>query len=227
MIKNLSVFIDESGDFGDYSYTSPYYMVSMVFHDQRIDISEDISTLDRHIRELGFPPHAVHMGPLIRRESIYTRYSDENKRASLINAMYHFTRKLDIHYLCPYICKTENQNSIELYGKLSHEISSQLREHIDFLNSYDKIIIYYDNGQHELTKVITSVFNTLFDNVELRKVIPTDYKLFQVADLICTWELLALKASKGSFSSSENRFFNSPSSFLRNRYKLIARKKLQ
>lgn len=226
LTKNLSVFIDESGDFGEYSSASPYYMVGMVFHDQRIDISKDIATLDRHIRELGFPPHAVHMGPLIRRESIYIRYSDESKRANLINAMYHFTRKLDIHYLCPYVCKANSHDSIELYGKLSREISFQLIEHMDFLNSYDKIIIYYDNGQHELTKVITSVFNTLFKTVELRKVIPTDYKLFQVADLICTWELLALKANTGSFSASERRFFISPSAFLKNRYKLIAKKKL-
>lgn len=64
----LSIFIDESGDFGEYSKLSPYYMVGMVFHEQSVEISEDIAILDRHIRELGFPPHAVHMGPLIRRE---------------------------------------------------------------------------------------------------------------------------------------------------------------
>ena len=222
----LSVFIDESGDFGEFSAKSPYYMVSMVFHEQNIDISEDISILDRHIRELGFPPHAVHMGPLIRRESIYLRYDDKIKRASLINTMYHFARKLDIHYICPVIRKTENQSFLDVYGKLSREISSQLRAQSDYLNSFDKIIIYYDNGQHELTKILTSVFNILFTNIEFRKVAPADYKLFQVADLICTWELLALKASEGTFTGSEKEFFGSPSKFMKNRYKLIAKKRL-
>ncbi len=118
-------------------------MVSMVFHDQSIDISEDISFLDRHIRELGFPPHAVHMGPLIHRESIYMRYADEAKHASLINTMYNFTRKLDIHYICPFIRKAEAMDSIDLCGKLSRELSSKLREHADYLNSFEKIIIYY------------------------------------------------------------------------------------
>ncbi len=226
MKRTLSVFIDESGDFGAYSEKSPYYMVSMVFHDQSIDISEDISILDRHIRELGFPPHAVHMGPLIRRESIYYKYDDMTERASLINAMYHFTRKLDIHYICPFVHKSEHQDYLELYGKLSREISSQLRNHTDYLNSFDKIIIYYDNGQHELTKILTSVFNVLFPSVEFRKVSPSEYKLFQVADLICTWELLALKAAEGEFTESEKAFFDSPSKFLKNRYKLIAKKKL-
>ncbi len=155
-MKNiLSIFIDESGDFGEFSAKSPYYMVSMVFHNQSIDISEDISILDRHIRELGFPPHAIHMGPLIRRESIYLRYADEAKRAALINTMYNFTRKLDITYICPFIRKAEAEDFIELYGKLSREISSKLREQSDYLNSFEKIIIYYDNGQHELSKMLT------------------------------------------------------------------------
>lgn len=59
-LKNvLSVFIDESGVFGEFSTKAPYYMVSMVFHEQRIDITDEIAILDRHIKELGFPPHAV------------------------------------------------------------------------------------------------------------------------------------------------------------------------
>ena len=30
----LSIFVDESGDFGDYQPHSPYYIASMVLHDQ-------------------------------------------------------------------------------------------------------------------------------------------------------------------------------------------------
>ncbi len=201
-------------------------MVSMVFHDQRVDISKDISILDRHILELGFPPHAVHMGPLIRRESIYTRYSNENSRSKLLDAMYHFARKLDIHYICPYVDKSKCSDFITLNSMLSRAISNKLHENMEYLNSFDKIIIYYDNGQHELNKIITSVFSTLFSNVEFRRVQPSDYKLFQVADLICTWELLALKAQNGYFTESEKVFFDTPSKFMKNRYKLIAKKKL-
>lgn len=222
----LSVFIDESGDFGDYSKLSPFYMVGMVFHDQRVDISEDVAILDRHIRELGFPPHAVHMGPLIRRESLYLRYDNENARSKLLNTMYHFTRKLNIHYICPFVDKSKCSDYTSLNSMLSRAISDKLRENINYLDSFDRIIVYYDNGQHELSKIITSVFSILFSNVEFRKVQPSDYKLFQVADLICTWELLALKAEHGGFTESEKVFFDSPAKFLKNRYKMIAKKKL-
>lgn len=222
----LSIFIDESGDFGKYDWHTPYYLVAMVLHDQSVDISEAIARLDKHIRELGFPPHAIHVGPIIRRESIYEQFEDLEKRKALLNSLYHFTRQLDIHYLCPVIKKSECKDFIQLNSRLSREIATQLRRNEDYLNLFDKLIVYYDNGQNELTKILTSVFSAIFGNVDFRKVRPSDYKLFQVADLICTWELLALKSESNSFSISEKEFFDSPKEFKKNRLKLIRKKKL-
>lgn len=48
--------------------------------------------------------------------------------------------------------------------------------------------------QKYVTKILTSVFNTLYTHVEFRKVKPVDYKIFQDVDLICTMELLSEKA---------------------------------
>ena len=110
--------------------------------------------------------------------------------------------------------------------KISRAISDELKDHIDFFNSYDLIINYYDYGQSNLTKIITSVFTALFNNVELRKVQPADYKLFQVADLICTIELTKDKADKNSLSHSEIEFFGSARDFKKNIYKQIEKKKL-
>jgi len=36
--KILSVFIDESGDFGPYEPHAPYYLVAMVLHNQNINV---------------------------------------------------------------------------------------------------------------------------------------------------------------------------------------------
>lgn len=38
----LSVFVDESGDFGEVKDRSSYYLVTLVFHDQQFDITEGI-----------------------------------------------------------------------------------------------------------------------------------------------------------------------------------------
>ena len=41
-MKELSIFVDESGDFGEYDYHAPYYIISMVIHRQGVDISQDL-----------------------------------------------------------------------------------------------------------------------------------------------------------------------------------------
>ena len=45
-MKELSVFVDESGDFGEYDFRAPFYILSLVFHDQRIDINDDLAFLE-------------------------------------------------------------------------------------------------------------------------------------------------------------------------------------
>ena len=111
-------------------------------------------------------------------------------------------------------------------GKLSKAITLEIMRHEDFWNSFDKLIVYYDNGQVELTKILSSVFNVLYPNVEFRKVRPVDYRLFQVADLICTMELLSEKAESNSFTKSETEFFGSVRDFKKNYYKWILKKRL-
>ena len=48
MNKILSVFIDESGTFGNCEYHDDKYVVGLVFHDQDIDISSNINSFKEH-----------------------------------------------------------------------------------------------------------------------------------------------------------------------------------
>ena len=114
----LSVFIDESGDFGPYDPRAPYYIVAMVLHDQSIDISGNINAFEQHLSNLGYTQHAVHTGPLIRRESVYSQdLTEERKR--LFNALFNFARKLDINYACAKIKKSECADKIAIASKLA------------------------------------------------------------------------------------------------------------
>ena len=221
----LSCFIDESGDFGPYDFHSPYYYVTMVLHDQDDDITDKIQGLDYRTSNLGYTTHAIHTGPLIRRESIYENDLMENRK-HLFNVLYYFTIHLPIKYFTVRVRKSECSDDIVQTAKLSKSISQELQSHDDFWKGFDTINVYYDNGQTELTRIITSVFNTLFTDVEMRKVKPVDYKLFQVADLICTVELLAEKAEHNEFTKSELEFFGTVRDFKKNYLKHIRKKKL-
>jgi len=96
-VKELSVFIDESGDFGLYESHLPFYLVTLLFHDQSVDISENINHLNDKVRQAGLPNYTVHAGPLIRRENEYLHLSLlERKR--IFNFLYNFAKTTDITY---------------------------------------------------------------------------------------------------------------------------------
>ena len=221
----LSVFIDESGDFGSYEVHSPYYLVSLILHNQSIDISNDITLFDSHLLYLGHKSHAIHTGPLIRRESTYKNDLIEDRKR-LFNALFNFARRLPFLYFCIKVKKSECPDVISMTAKIKKELEIEITKQEAFWRQYDKIIIYYDNGQVELTKILTSVFDVFFQNVEFRKVTPIEYKLFQVADLICTMELLAEKITHYSFSKSERDFFDNVRDFKKNYLKHIRKKLL-
>ena len=161
---------------------------------------------------------------MIRRESVYKNDLREQRKA-LFNALYHFTRLLEIQYICPAINQGDctEKSKLAYTDKLTKEIANHLRLHYGYFSVFDKIIVYYDYGQIELAQILVSVFNTMFSNVEFRKIETNQYKLSQAADLICTVEAIA---QKNVLTKSECEFFHSKNEFKKNIYKNIAKKKL-
>lgn len=225
-MKELSIFIDESGDFGKYSPHSPYYIITMVFHNQSADITPAITTLNHELQLLGLTAHCIHTGPIIRQEEDYS-YMYIKERRRIFNKMIAFIRQIDIQYKSFFIEKKHIANIIEATEKLTKIISFFIYQHYQIFLSFDSIKVYYDNGQTEVNKILLSVFQTQLTNVEFRKVIPSHYKLFQVADLLCTFELLRLKITHNALSKSELRFFGSIRDLNKNYLKPLADKELR
>ena len=98
---------------------------------------------------------------------------------------------------------------------------------MDYWHTFDKIIIYYDNEQKPLKRILNVLFNTMFANVEVRKVSPVDYKLFQVADLICTLDHINAKIEIGQFSNSEAEFFSNRQNFKKNFWRKLNSQRIQ
>ena len=97
-MKELSIFVDESGDFGEFAQHSPYYILTMILHDQDDDISRDIAKLNDEIRNVGYKyDFAIHTEPLIRKEEIY-HSTPPNERRALFSKLFFFTIKANIKY---------------------------------------------------------------------------------------------------------------------------------
>ncbi|SEF99362.1 hypothetical protein SAMN02910276_01614 [Butyrivibrio sp. Su6] len=52
-----------------------------------------------------------------------------------------------------------------------------LKEHMDYLKEYDKVIVYYDNGQRKLGSILNAIFSIQLSNVEFRKAEPQKYAI--------------------------------------------------
>jgi len=207
-VRELSIFIDESGDFGPTSSHSPSYILGLVFHDQADDISDDLDHIHSALSARGLSSsHAIHTGPLIRREQDY-RWMDIAERRALFRVLVDFVRKCDVTHRSWVFNKREHRSSDELVSAMSRELGAFIREHLEYFGSWERIVIYYDNGQKEITNLVNSVFNAHLSTVEVRNVVPSDYSLFQAADLVCTVSLLRMKVSGAGLSSSERDFFS-------------------
>ena len=214
-MKEISIFIDESGDFGEYNKISPYYIVTMVFHDQDNDIAGCLDSLEQELIYLGYPNHCLHAGPIIRMEAEF-KNEDIVVRRKLLMKLMGFIRKIKIKHKSFYIEKRHTKDITDATGKLSRLIGTWVKNNYEVLLKYDTVKIYYDNGQVELSRILASVFNVLLPSVETKKVIPSDYRLFQVADFICTMKLTELKIDSHTMSVQEQRFFGGEEGVIKN-----------
>ena len=121
---------------------------------------------------------------------------DERRR--ILNSMVTFIKHCKVKYHCFHLEKKHIEDSVQASAKLSVLISRFVRDkYSDFL-SFSKIKIYYDNGQIEISRLLSSIFSVLFPDFEIKRVTPSDYRLFQAADMFCSMELIKLKLASSS-----------------------------
>ncbi|MBR5645362.1 MAG: DUF3800 domain-containing protein [Treponema sp.] len=223
----LSIFVDESGDFGEYSTHSPYYIITMIFHDQSKDIQANINHLNNSLENMGFgKDFAIHTEPIIRREEIYENMNP-NERRAILSKLFYFVMKSEISYKTFLFEKRQFDDLLRLEGRMAKEMSLFIRENIEYFQTFDEVILYYDNGQRNLNRILNSVLFTELSKYDVRKVSPKDYKLFQVADLICTLQLLNVKHKKKELSKSELLIFHNPKDLKKQFLKPIQKKEFK
>ena len=224
-MKELSIFIEESGDFGEITERPAYYLVTLLFHDQRNDISSNVKKLEDSTKSSGFDYEYIHTGPVIRREDVFSGLSIDERR-KLLYKMLNFIMGSPIAYEIVVVNRKEAPDKISLSGRLGRAISNVIVKHKDFFDSFEKIIVYYDNGQIELGAILNTVFSIHFSNIEFWKAEPQKYRLLQAADFICSMELLKIKKNENRLSKSEMQFFYKSQELKKTFFKAVDKKRL-
>lgn len=227
-VKEISVFVDESGSFAplEADPVSPYYLLCMVFHNQEDDISAEVERLSDTLQAIGLNrDHAIHAGPLIRREDEYANMPRE-QRIGIFRRMMVFLQKAEFKYRCFRMSKKYNSKQDAIHDVLLQDLLDFLITHREDFNACDRIKIYYDNGQLQVTSLLKEAFAIFSSKVQfVPEVSPSRYRLFQVADVACTLELVAAKLNDtGTISPSEDRFFGGIKNLKKNYLKPLSRK---
>ena len=206
-MRRLNIFVDETGEFGFGKESSLLYGVSFTFHEQNDDIMQELNKLNARLDKIGYT-NMIHMADLIMRREDYKNF-DIAMRKSIFNSIYQFSRKIPVKYKTIIIDKRYTNGARTLRQRLSIEINKMIKEHEKYFNRFDKIVMYYDNGQETLGTILDSIF-LRFEGFEHR--ISFDHKekrLFQVSDMLTFIDKYDYKyKNKMSFTRGEKYFFS-------------------
>ena len=144
----------------------------------------------------------------------------------LFGRMIAFARKAPVRYCAFCVDKRYCNTPQAVEASLFEQVVACLDQNRQLFSSYRQIKVYYDNGQAQVRELLKRAFAavgaTFAENVA-----PGRYRLFQVADLVCTIELLKAKLDVGiPLTKSELRFFNDIRELKKNYIRPLARIRL-
>lgn len=203
MAKELSIFVDESGDRGG---KARYYPLVLVFHDQADSIAEAVTGYEAKLARADLPNIPFHSEPLMNGHKDYEFLDIEQ-------------RKVMLAYFSSFVYRRSRfEDPARLMERMGRDISSAMIEHLGFLQSFDDVKVYYDNGQDIVKQALDRSVGKVLSKgvVRRRKTSMTDYRLEQVADYLCTIELALVKYEAKENGETYNKFFGGIGSFKRN-----------
>ena len=206
IIKRLNIFIDESGDFGFVKGSSDLYAVSFTLHESSNSIVSELKYLNEKLKLLNYDG-MIHLAYLVAKRGDYSHF-DLERRKSLFWAIFYFSNKVKVKVRTVVIDKRYLNSKIQLNSALAKEIAKFLDDNKEYIEFFDKVVIYYDNGQETLGTILDTLFAT---NAKVERRIDFDHKekrLFQVSDMLTVIDKLEYKRKNNiPFTKAEKYFF--------------------
>lgn len=206
MIKRLNIFVDESGDFGFVDGSSDLYAVSFTLHESSDSILTELKYLNEKLTMLNYDG-MIHLAYLIAKRGDYSHF-DFERRKSIFWAIFYFSSRVKVKIKTIIVDKKYINKKMQLNMALAREISKFINDNSDYLESFDRIVIYYDNGQETLATILDTLFAT---NSKVERRIEFDHikkRLFQVSDMLTVIDKLEYKRKNNiPFTKAEKFFF--------------------
>ena len=203
-IRQLDIYIDESGNLDSYSKDNLIYSVAFVLVDSRDDNSGPISVYGNKLERIVGNDHFIHTGNLVRKEKPY-KDMKLRERQDLFYILFLLAKHSKIKVLCS-VAEKKNAGLI-VQNVIEDSISLAIKRLDKYIPYYDKVIIHYDDGQLFLKQILVSRFGAMSKKILVDRTLQKECPFMQVADLFSYFELLKYKISKSGLKRYEEAFF--------------------
>ena len=123
--------------------------------------------------------------------------------------LFYFSKRVIVKIYTIIVDKRFKNNRVQLNRELALEISKFFNSINEYMDEFEKVVVYYDNGQEALGAIIDTLLITK-NNVEHR--IEFDHKekrLFQVSDMLTFIDKIVYKHDHNMpLTKAEKYFFN-------------------
>ena len=205
--RRLNIFIDESGDFGFTDGSSELYGVSFTIHESDKSIAGDLEYLNNRLKKSQYDG-MIHLADLVSKRGEYTHFNFE-QRKDIFWSIFYFSKRVNVKIHTIMIEKKFKNNKAQLNRELAVQISKFFDSINDYMNDFEKVVVYYDNGQESLGAIIDTLLITK-DNVEHRiEFNHKEKRLFQVSDMLTFIDKIVYKYNHNMpITKSEKYFFS-------------------
>lgn len=203
--RRLNIFIDESGDFGFVDGSSELYGVSFTIHESDNSIVNDLEYLDNKLKKANYDG-MIHLADLVARRGDYAHFNLE-QRKNIFWSIFYFSKRVEVKIHTIIINKRFKNNKAQLNRELAIEISKFFNLISDYMNEFEKVVVYYDNGQEALGAIIDTLLITK-SNVEHRiEFNHKEKRLFQVSDMLTFIDKIVYKHQNNILMTRAEQYF--------------------
>ena len=150
-MKKLSIFVDESGSFGESNHNNQIYIVVFVFNNEGDNVNNLLVKMKNVFSHVGRDITYFPGGPIIRREDEY-KYLEINQRRKLFNIMSNFVNHLDFIYTTIKIERKHIDNNKILSDLLKQEIIKILQNNLEQFQNFDLLEFFLITDKSNLQR---------------------------------------------------------------------------
>lgn len=150
----------------------------------------------------------IHMADLIAKRGDYANFNLQ-QRKDIFWSIFYFSKRVKVKIHTIIVDKRFKNNKIQLNREVATEVNNFFNDISDYMNEFDKVVVYYDNGQEALGAIINTL---LINKNNFERRIEFDHRekrLFQVSDMLTFVDKIVYKHNNNmELTKAEKYFFS-------------------